>query len=283
MDSKQISHRYLSPRSSTFQCPVQFKQTDPSSLFAGIIPPVKESSFPTDSYLFCGRNSPGRDKSWKKLLSTPVQFERTTMIILLLFLNFAISWFNSWSVGKSWAETKHIGGLPRFMTWMGAIMASAGFSWCYLIVLAFIAGPDGLNKLPPKYVQAMCNLGYLALIIPVIGSGTAITIQSLVRAWKERSLASGGIAAWNTFADVYNISQAVEHVPGAFEDVADVLFSKDDKDEDDSAAARLAILLVCLAIAGGIITAALIIRSVSKSAVRAARLDLQVRRIARAS
>jgi len=136
------------------------------------------------------------------------------MIILLLFLNFAISWFNSWSVGKSWAETKHIGGLPRFMTWMGAIMASAGFSWCYLIVLAFIAGPDGLNKLPPKYVQAMCNLGYLALIIPVIGSGTAITIQSLVRAWKERSLASGGIAAWNTFADVYNISQAVEHVPG---------------------------------------------------------------------
>lgn len=206
------------------------------------------------------------------------------MIIVLLFVNFAISWFNSWSVGRSWAETKHIGGLPRFMTWMGAIMASAGFSWCYLFILAFIVGPDGMNKLPEKYVVAMCNLGYLALIIPVIGSGTAITIQSLVRAWKERSLATGGIAAWNTFADIYNISQALEYAPGAFEDVADVLFdSKGDKDEEDNAAARLAILLVCLAIAGGIITAALIIRSTSKNAVRNARFDLQARRIAQAS
>ena len=38
-------------------------------------------------------------------------------VLILLVLNFGISWFNAYSVGRSWADSKAIGGWPRFMDW----------------------------------------------------------------------------------------------------------------------------------------------------------------------
>jgi len=73
------------------------------------------------------------------------------MIFLLLVLNFGISIFNSVVTGASWVETKAAGGWARFMSWMGATMAACGFTWCYLAVLALLAGPGGLSRLPPRY------------------------------------------------------------------------------------------------------------------------------------
>src|SRR6266436_2256340 len=51
------------------------------------------------------------------------------MLFLLLILNFAISWFNAWSVGRVWIESKMIGGLFRMTVWCGAIMSAFGFTW----------------------------------------------------------------------------------------------------------------------------------------------------------
>jgi hypothetical protein len=59
------------------------------------------------------------------------------MILLLWVLNFGISWFNAWSVGKTWTETKATGGAPHFMSWMGATMAAVGFTWCYAVVIGY--------------------------------------------------------------------------------------------------------------------------------------------------
>ena len=188
------------------------------------------------------------------------------MIILFLVLNFVISIFNSWAVGRSWVETKAVGGIARFMSWMGATMAAVGFSWCYLVILAFAAGPDGFNKLPANYVEAMFSLGYLIIIGPCIGSGIAITIQSWAYFWRKRTFGSGAVAGWNTFADVYNIYQAAHYVPSAWDHVKDLLFPKkrDSSSSSDNALARIAIFLAIMAVVGGILTAAAIIRTVAE-------------------
>jgi hypothetical protein len=196
------------------------------------------------------------------------------MILLLLFVNFVISVFNSWSVGRSWAETRSVGGLPRFMAWMGATMASVGFSWCYLVIIAFAAGPDGFHRLSPKYVQAMFSLGYLALIIPCTGSGLAITVDSWMYFWKRRTFGSGAAAAWNSFADVYNIYEATQAIPSAWNSVAGVFFpsksssssSSSSSNDDDNGAAIVFILVVC-ALLAGVLTAVAIIRTVSQATV----------------
>ena len=57
------------------------------------------------------------------------------LIGLVWLLNFAISIWNAYAVGKSWVEARAAGGWPRLMCWAGAVMSASGFSWCYLIFL----------------------------------------------------------------------------------------------------------------------------------------------------
>ncbi len=188
------------------------------------------------------------------------------MIVLLVVLNFVISIFNAWAVGRSWVETKAVGGVARLMSWMGATMSAVGFSWCYLVILAFAAGPDGFKRLPQNYVEAMFALGYLIIIGPCIGSGLAITLQSWAYFWRRRTFGSGAVAGWNTFADVYNIYQAAHYVPTAWDTVKDLLLPKKRSSSSDSNSglAWIAIMLALAAIFGGILTTAAIIRTVAE-------------------
>lgn len=183
------------------------------------------------------------------------------MLILLILLNFAISVFNSWSVGRSWAETKAAGGWARFLAYCGAIMAASGFTWCYTIILAVVASLMG--KLPEPYVEGMLRLGYLIIILPVIGSGIAIMVDSWAHFWRKRSFGSGAVAGWNTFANVYNVVQALDAVPESLSFIGD-LFSGKGTSKKDGAAFLLMCALVALALLGGILTAVCIIRMTAR-------------------
>lgn len=194
------------------------------------------------------------------------------MIFLLVIINLAISIFNAWSVGRSWAEAKNAGGWTRFMSWMGGVMSAVGFTWIYLILAAEIFGPGGLGKLNAKYVEGMWSLGYLAIVIPLIGSGIAITIDSWAYFWRRRTWGSGGLAAWNTFADIFNIVQAMETVPGALKEVSG-LFSSDGDDDASATMAKWAIGLAIFAVLAGILTTVFIVRSTMKRHVYNLKLD----------
>jgi hypothetical protein len=54
--------------------------------------------------------------------------------LLVLILNFGISWWNARVTGLDWVESKHLGGWIRFMTWMGWLMSALGFTWCYVLI-----------------------------------------------------------------------------------------------------------------------------------------------------
>lgn len=175
----------------------------------------------------------------------------------LIVLNFAISVFNAWSVGKAWFETKAIGGWPRFMAWMGAVMSACGFTWAYLVLIGIVA--SALGWLDQEYLNAMFSLGYLAIIIPVLGSGLAIMVNSWVIAWKKRSITNMGIAGWNTFAQAYNTYNAISAIPDSLKSVLGV-FGNSKSGGKDSAKAKLVLILVIVSILGGILTAIAIIR-----------------------
>lgn len=184
------------------------------------------------------------------------------MIILLLALNFGISWFNCWSIGGIWTESKALGGSIRLLAWCGAIQAAIGFSSVILFVLGAIAFQ--LHYLPPRAATAAASLWYLLIIIPALGTGLIITIQSWIVAFRERSLTNMGTAAWNTFAQIHNMAGAIDGIGDAFGNVVDFIFPKDSKDSN-ATLVMLVIGLVALAIAGGVIlTAALIKHSAGR-------------------
>lgn len=195
------------------------------------------------------------------------------MILLVWVLNFAISWFNAWGCGKTWTESKHAGGFAHLMNWMGAIMAAAGFTWCYLVIIGFfgtvipIEQDNGTTAalLTPVQLQAFADLGYMVIIFPILGSGLAITIHAWGVAWRRRSFGTGAIAAYDTFAMVYNISSAIDYMPGATGRLGDFFFGKDSKDDEGKS---LVLLLVLLALAGGILTTYAIITRTAKATAR---------------
>ena len=184
------------------------------------------------------------------------------MLFGMLALNGAISLINALAVGASWAETRAIGGWARFMSWCGAIMAACGFTWCYLTVFAMIAGSSGY--LQPEYVRAAMELGYVVIIFPVLGSGIAIWVESIARAWRERDLASVATAGWNTFAQVYNTYEAASSLPGVFSHLGSV-FDAEDADDAKSRAIIAVLLLVLAASMAGILTTAVLIRISARS------------------
>lgn len=194
------------------------------------------------------------------------------MILLLWILNLVISWSNAWAVGKTWTETKAVGGSLHFMSWMGAIMAAVGFTWCYMVVLGLGAATvpitdeeTGISAplLTQDQLGVFFDLAYLVIIFPLVGSGTAIMTHSWGVFWRRRSLSSGVTAGWNTYANLHNFYQAVEHVPVALDNVGD--FFGGGSGDGDGKAKLVIPILVALALVGGILTTYLIVTRTSRT------------------
>ncbi len=196
------------------------------------------------------------------------------LVVIVWILNLGISIWNAYAVGKSWVETKHYGGWPRFMAWMGAIMSASGFTWCYLSLLAFVAYQ--VEWLTPNQIVAMVDLGYILLIPGILFSGLMITVDSWARAYRERTLASFGTAAYNTFAQIHNTYHAIGDFGRAFRGLVGFFGdsgSRKGNDRNNSGGVVLVVLLVLLALAAGILTTAAIIRRVAGSGPRLSELD----------
>jgi hypothetical protein len=178
-------------------------------------------------------------------------------------LNFAISFWNAYAVGRAWVETKVAGGWPRFMAWMGAVMSASGFSWCYLTLL--VLGAHALEWLPDDAVAAALNLGYVLLIPGILFSGLMITLDSWRRAFRNGGVLNYGVAAYNTYAQVHNTLSAVQTFGHAARGVFHY-FQGGDRDSrsssknDGGLGMLLVIILVALALLAGVITTAVIIR-----------------------
>jgi hypothetical protein len=198
------------------------------------------------------------------------------MIVVLWFLNMVISWFNAWGCGKTWAETRAAGGMPHFMNWMGAIMSASGFTWCYTI-LACVLGAgithevDGkvVPYLGPDAVAAVAGLGYMMVIFPILGSGLAITLHSWGVFWRRRSLGSGAIAGWNTFAQASNLYSAAQDIPRVWDMLGDFFGSKKSSSSgSDKNGAVLVVVIALFALLAGVLTTYTILTATARSTAR---------------
>lgn len=181
------------------------------------------------------------------------------MLTLYLAFTFGISFLNAYSSGAYFTESKLIGGWTRFLTWCGLIMSACGFTWVYLTIMTMAA--IHMEKLTPEWGLVMMKLGYLIIILPVLGSGLGIWIHSLTNAYRNRSFGNIAVAGWNTYAQVRNTWEAASHAPNYLKDVMDAFSPKGKRGgKNDGAAALLVIMLVILAVFGGAITTGLIAR-----------------------
>jgi hypothetical protein len=182
------------------------------------------------------------------------------MLLVLMVLNAGISIWNAYATGKAWAEASYAGGWPRFMTWMGAIMAASGLSWCILILL--MLGAVNLGKLTPYWGDVGLSLGYILIVPGILFSGLMITVDSWARAFRTRRVLDFGLAGYNSFAQVYNTYNAVRGMGPAFGKVFAAFFGGKGKKDGTT----LVIILVAFALGAGILITAAIIHHVAGNA-----------------
>lgn len=181
-------------------------------------------------------------------------------VVIMCAVNFGISVWNANSVGKIWTEAKYIGGGVRVLAVCGYIMAVAGFTMVYsIIIMAIIGATDGFGYLSPENAEALLafvgDLSYVLVALAVIPTGILITINSLVTFWKHKSLKTGAVGAWNTFATVSNVVNAARSMPSAFGRILGSVRSN-----RNNGVALLAILIVALCVFGGYFTASAIVK-----------------------
>ena len=185
-----------------------------------------------------------------------------TLFALVWVLNFGISVWNAYAVGKVWVEGRLAGGWHRFMCWTGAVMSACGFTWCYLSFLTLTA--HHLQWLTEEQVLAALNLGYVLLLPFILFGGYAITLDSWAQAFRRGGLLNYGMAAWNTYASIHNTYSAWRNMGGAFASLGNFFGGSRKSDSNgDGGGIILVLLLVVFALLAGVLTTATIIRRVA--------------------
>lgn len=202
------------------------------------------------------------------------------MLIGVMILNLVISFLNARNVGRIWAESKAVGGWIRLLAWCGAIQSAVGFTFVYAIIVSYIAVSTGY--LPASMLGLLSSLIYLMIIVPAIGSGIIITIQSWINFAREKSLMNLGVAGWNTFAQAYNTYNAIQSFGPALDTVQEGLGGLFDGDGDSDNSTMRVLLLAAIILLAGVMTTTVIIRRYEASlpvseAVRSGNRDLEYR------
>jgi hypothetical protein len=184
-----------------------------------------------------------------------------TLFALVWVVNFAISVWNAYAVGKVWVEARVAGGWHRFMCWVGAVMSACGFTWCYLTFLALTA--HHFQWLADDQVKIALDLGYVLLLPFILFGGYAITLDSWGQAFRRGGVLRYGAAAWNTYATVHNTYSAWRNLGGAFTSLGNALGGRRRDRDRDVGGGAVALLLVAFALLAGVLTTAVIVRRVA--------------------
>ena len=187
------------------------------------------------------------------------------LLVLVLALNFGISWANASYVGRYWSESKEVGGSFRVYIVVGYIMAIAGFTMVYgyigLLVSPFILQ---LAKVDQETIimfeQLSLDLVYIFCVVTIVPTGFYIWIQSLKDFWEQRTLSSGLTAGWNSYAQIHNTVSAARNAPSALGRISKALFGGKGKKKGNTVIVLCAIFLLILAIFGGYFTASAIMK-----------------------
>jgi hypothetical protein len=141
--------------------------------------------------------------------------------------------------------------------------ASTASSRSRMVSLAHVLSPESI----PPYLLNKLRLG----------SGLGITASSWAQFWRQKNLINGGIAAWNTYAQISNIVSAVRFVPEA---IGNVFSAFKGDDEEDNRALLVMLAVVLVAVGAGVMTARAIILATARKSAQTVLSELQTQHVA---
>lgn len=189
------------------------------------------------------------------------------LILLVIVLNFIISWANASYCGRYWTVSKREGGSFRRYVIVGYVMASAGFTIVYgyvlILLMPYVLQIVGMEASIIMQVEKLAtDLLYVLEIALIIPTGFYIWVRSMKNAWDEKTTSTILNAGWNTYAQFQNTVNVAKNMPSVFGRIEAALFDDDDdgnNNDKHNIVIFLAIFLIILILFAGVCTATAII------------------------
>jgi hypothetical protein len=150
------------------------------------------------------------------------------LLWLLIVLNFLICCWDAWVAGIIWEKAQST--LEQVLAACAFVMGYVGFF--YTMILVGIV----TNYLPREWLLA-ANV-YLGA--PIILTGIFITIHGWIQTIRTRSITSGLVSVWNTFAIIHDIRVWLYSVR-ALKDIGGLKGLWNIADDTDSKKAKIAL------------------------------------------
>ena len=141
------------------------------------------------------------------------------LLVLILAVDFVLSLWNAYAAGLTWAHVRNRPGqrFTKGCAVAGVGLAFTGISYVTLIGVAFAALLVG--TLGPSDFLYLVDLDFLVFGLLLIGFGAVATAQSIAIAYRRRNFGALAVAAWNVFAEVWDLTIYAE----GFRDAAAVV------------------------------------------------------------
>lgn len=119
------------------------------------------------------------------------------MWIIVLLLNYALSWYSAKTVSRCWLDARAVGRWAVLLCWLGAILAALGFTWCYVTLLLAAAHSFGL--VIASRVVVVFEVG--GVVLTSLAVGTALLLLGCIRmrTLRDRFIRGAGDSLWNTY------------------------------------------------------------------------------------
>jgi hypothetical protein len=141
------------------------------------------------------------------------------LLVLILIFDLVVSVWNAYASGVTWALVRGQTGqrFTKAAAVAGLGLAFTGMAYALIIVISYVALFLGL--LGTADFLFLVSFDFLVLGAMIIGFGLVVTAQSVAIAVQERRWGSIGIAAWNVFAEAWDLAIYAE----GFRDAATVV------------------------------------------------------------
>ena len=128
-------------------------------------------------------------------------------LVIILVVDFVISLWDSYASGYNIEYLREgktpAGKLQYAFAYSGLGLGFSGMAYVMSFLISYIAYYFGYVSV--TVVNEVSAYSFLVFGILIIGFGIMVTVQSIIIAYKRRSFWSILIAAWNTFAVVFDI------------------------------------------------------------------------------
>jgi len=166
---------------------------------------------------------------------------------IFLLIEFGISIWNGYASGVNWSAADS--AISKILSAVTLVFAFAGTTYVIITVGSIVL--NYLNVIDQTIAVLMLAYNYLVLGGVITALGVVVAIQSIIIAYRTRSIWSAFVAVFNTAISAWNVFSYVSE----FSMVTNVI-SSESRNESKDDQGKLILIIICLAIVGFLITIA---------------------------